>query len=254
MALSGAAVSPNWGYHSSPITSFIMMMFNVRLGAWLGNPEHEATWLKEGPRSSFRMFVQEALGWTDDRQPWIYLSDGGHFDNLGIYEMIRRRCRTILAVDSTADPNCSFADLGALIHKAFIDFGVSIDFGEINLHKRSESQRSGVYAALATIHYPPENSPPGTLIYIKPSFYGSEPADVRAYAAANADFPHESTLDQWFSETQFESYRALGSHIIEAVCRGALKDGEVPAEGKLAPNVSELVKRARAYVAATTLP
>ncbi|HEU0157196.1 MAG TPA: patatin-like phospholipase family protein, partial [Stellaceae bacterium] len=84
MAISGAAVSPNWGYHSSPITSFLMMLANVRLGYWLGNPKnrHKA-WRYRGPRLSWRLFLQEALGWTDDNEPWVYLSDGGHFENLG---------------------------------------------------------------------------------------------------------------------------------------------------------------------------
>src|SRR5262249_14373646 len=64
MAMSGAAVSPNWGYHSSPITSFLMMLANVRLGWWLGNPKHKATWRYSGPSLSWRLFLQEALGWT----------------------------------------------------------------------------------------------------------------------------------------------------------------------------------------------
>ena len=79
MAISGAAVSPNWGYHSSPVTSFLMMLANVRLGWWLGNPKHKSAWCYRGPRLSWQLFLQEALGWTDEEEPWVYLSDGGHF-------------------------------------------------------------------------------------------------------------------------------------------------------------------------------
>jgi hypothetical protein len=126
MAISGAAVSPNWGYHSSPITSFLMMLANVRLGAWLGNPKHRVAWRYNGPHLSWRLFMQEALGRTDDEEPWVYLSDGGHFENLGLYEMVRRRCRTIVVSDAGADPKCTLEDLGNAVRKIAIDFGVRI--------------------------------------------------------------------------------------------------------------------------------
>src|SRR5262249_36130526 len=83
-AISGAAVSPNQGYHSSPIVGLIMMLFNLRLGWWLGNPARaEEVWRRDGPRWSFLPVLREMLGRTDDRSRWIYLSDGGHFENLG---------------------------------------------------------------------------------------------------------------------------------------------------------------------------
>jgi hypothetical protein len=52
---------------------------------------------------------------------------------------------------------------------------------------------------------------------------GVLPADVAQYAAMDPDFPHQSTLDQLFDEPQFESYRALGSHVIDQLC-GAERD------------------------------
>jgi len=217
MAISGAAVSPNWGYHSSPITSFLMMLANVRLGWWLGNPRHKSSWRHRGPSASWRLFLEEALGQTDDREPWVYLSDGGHFENLGIYEMVRRRCRTIVVSDAGADPNCTLEDLGNAVRKVAIDLGVKIEFERIHVRKRSDAAAAGVYCAVGSIFYP--EGKPGIIVYFKPGFYGiSEPADVRAYAAANAKFPHESTLNQWFGESQFESYRSLGAYVIEEIC------------------------------------
>lgn len=223
MAISGAAVSPNWGYHSSPITSFLMMLANVRLGAWLGNPRHRATWRYSGPRFSWRLFLQEALGRTDDEEPWIYLSDGGHFENLGLYEMVRRRCRTIVVADAGADPRCTLEDLGNAVRKVAVDLGVKIDFRRILVRKRSDVAVAGVYCALGDIQYP--EGVCGKIVYFKPGFYGTgEPADVRAYAAANAKFPHESTLNQWFGESQFESYRSLGAYVIEEICKRKCKN------------------------------
>lgn len=220
MAISGAAVSPNWGYHSSPITSFLMMLANVRLGWWLGNPKNKKTWRYSGPSLSWRLFLQEALGWTDDEEPWVYLSDGGHFENLGLYEMVRRRCRTIVVSDAGADPKCTLEDLGNAVRKIAIDLGVKVEFDRIQLRRRSDTALAGVYCAYGKILYPEGNE--GRIVYFKPGFYGTEePADVRAYAAANAKFPHESTTNQWFGESQFESYRSLGAFVIAEIFRKA---------------------------------
>ena len=96
MTISGAALSPNWGYHSSPITAFLMTLFNVRLGAWLPNPAvvtDERELHRGYPSQGLAAMLHDLLGTTTDTTRAIYLSDGGHFDNLGLYEMLRRRCR-----------------------------------------------------------------------------------------------------------------------------------------------------------------
>ena len=112
MTISGAAASPSMGYNSAPATAFLMTLFNVRLGAWLANPAAKIPKevVKAGPTSALRPLLTEALGLTNARSDNVYLSDGGHFDNLGIYEMIRRRCRYILVVDAGADERFTFED------------------------------------------------------------------------------------------------------------------------------------------------
>ncbi len=219
MAISGAAASPNQGYHSSPIIGFIMMLFNVRLGWWLGNPASaKRIWKRDGPRWSFLPVLREMFGRTNDKMDWVYLSDGGHFDNLGIYEMIRRRCRFILVSDAGCDPDCALGDLGNALRKVWIDFGVRAEFDSINIRARqTPPAANGAYCTLARLIYPEAPERPGYLVYIKPSYYGTEPADVRAYASASTQFPHESTVKQWFSESQMESYRALGAYIVETI-------------------------------------
>jgi hypothetical protein len=106
VATSGAAASPNMGHHSSPAVAFIMALFNARLGTWLGNPglPGARTYTRGGPIQSARPLVDEALGRTDGAHPYVYLSDGGHFENLGLYEMVRRRCRLIVVCDVGCDP------------------------------------------------------------------------------------------------------------------------------------------------------
>jgi hypothetical protein len=128
LTVSGAAVSPSWGYHSSRITAFLMTLFNVRLGIWLPNPSKStADELRLArPRNSLMALIDEMLGETTDDSQAIYLSDGGHFENLGLYEMLRRRCGSILVVDAGADEACSLSDLSNAIRKAEIDFGITV--------------------------------------------------------------------------------------------------------------------------------
>src|SRR5262249_40439055 len=218
ISLSGAAASPNMGYHSSPAMTFVMTLFNARLGAWLGNPTHRR-WTDEGPKCGFHFIVREALGLTNARSPYVYLSDGGHFENLALYEMVRRRCLYIVVLDGGADPHNTYDDLGNALRKIRIDLNVTIRFEEPFLvpHCKPETR-----CAIATIHYKDldpalEN---GYLIYVKPAVLGSEPPDVTSYKAAHEVFPHESTADQWFSESQTESYRMLGLCSMQEIFKG----------------------------------
>lgn len=219
LTVSGAAVSPNWGYHSSRVTSFVMTLFNMRLGVWLPNPSTstaEELRLAQ-PRNSLLALVNEMLGQTTDDSQAIYLSDGGHFENLGLYEMLRRRCSSIVVIDAGADEACTLADLGNALRKAEIDFGITVAMqGPMHLYSRSHLEADQQLVdcargfALGDIHYGGGHT--GRLLYIKPSFLSNIPADVHSYGAEHTAFPQESTLDQWFTESQFESYRKLGEY------------------------------------------
>ncbi|HJU55446.1 MAG TPA: patatin-like phospholipase family protein [Pyrinomonadaceae bacterium] len=221
IAVSGAAVSPNMGYYSSPVVTFLMTLLNVRLGWWLGNPSKKYYDLAH-PKSAVYPIVAEALGLTDDENDYIYLSDGGHFENLGLYEMVLRRCKVIIVCDATGDPKFEFNDLGNAIRKCRVDLGIPIEFEHMPIYPRTRAEM-GKYCAIGRIDYGcvDEGVEPGVLIYLKPAFYGnvggSEPRDVYHYALSHEDFPHESTGDQFFGEAQFESYRILGSHTIEQI-------------------------------------
>ena len=208
VAISGAAASPNMGYHSSPAITFIMTLFNARLGSWLGNPKRK-TWRDSGPHSAFNSIIREALGRTDESSPYVYLSDGGHFENLALYEMVRRRCRYIVVLDGGCDPKYNYEDLGNALRKIRIDMKIPIDFQQPHA---SAGEPPRVRCGVAEIHYK-EVDPElenGFLVYIKPVVLASDDPDVAAYKAANPAFPHESTGNQWFNESQTESYRMLG--------------------------------------------
>lgn len=229
ITISGAAASPNMGYHSSPFVTFILTLLNVRLGAWLGNPgpRGDNTFYLGYPRLSIRPIISEAFGLTDDTSPYVYLSDGGHFENLGLYEMVLRRCHYIVVSDAGQDPECSFADLGEAVRKIRIDFGISIEFQEaMCIYSRDEVTEKGRHAAIGRICYSMVDGPgtDGILIYLKPACYGEEPRDIYEYFKRNVLFPHESTADQFFTESQFESYRMLGAYTMDKLCPGPVAD------------------------------
>jgi hypothetical protein len=221
VTISGAAASPNMGYHSSPIVTFLLALFNARLGWWLGNPGDvgEKTYALAYPRQIAGPLIAEAFGMTNNKSSYVYLSDGGHFDNLGLYEMVLRRCHFIIMSDAGCDPKYSFDDLGGAIRKIRIDFGIPIEFKPTPIPIGRELA-GGNHYAIATIGYScvDGQGTDGFLIYIKPAITGNEPADVLSYRKANPVFPHEPTSDQWFSESQFESYRILGEYSADSIC------------------------------------
>jgi hypothetical protein len=226
MAISGAAANPNMGYHSSPVVGFLMALFNMRLGWWLGNPGSRGakTWRRSGPGYSVGPLFSEALGKTTDRYKYVNLSDGGHFENLGLYEMVLRRCHYIVLSDAGEDPECSFADLGEAVRKIRIDFGIPIEFGTMTIYPRSAIdtlKTPGHNCAVGRIRYSVvdgTDAPDGIIVYIKPVCYGDEPRDIYEYFKTNPAFPHETTANQFFSESQFESYRMLGAYTMEKLC------------------------------------
>jgi len=235
MAISGAAANPNMGKITTPASAFLMTVFNVRLGWWLPNPRRKG-WIKPTPKLGVTYSALELFGLTDDTKQFVNVSDGGHFENLGVYELIRRGCRFIIACDAGQDGSFGMEDLGNLIRKCRTDFGVEIDISIDRIRDRDRHGWSNAHCVVGTIRYPgvakhcrhgrvllDSGGMPvtedGLLIYLKPSISGDEPYDVLEYYKRVPEFPHETTADQWFNESQFESYRQLGLHIAETAFR-----------------------------------
>ncbi|HEX5708668.1 MAG TPA: patatin-like phospholipase family protein [Pyrinomonadaceae bacterium] len=223
VAISGAFVSPNMGYMmTSPVVRFLMTLFNVRFGWWLGNPRDWRTYKYDSPTLSVLPIVQEALGMTNDTSSYVYLSDGGHFENLGLYEMVARRCHFIVVSDASTDNDYSFGSLGMAVRQIRVDLGVPIEFSDFAVVGAKEG-KDGRACAIGFIHYScvDAGAPDGIVVYLKPTLTGKEPRDVLNYARDNQSFPQEIIVDQWFSEAQFESYRALGSYIVNDLTGGS---------------------------------
>ena len=212
VAISGAAVNPNMGYHASAPVAFLLTLFNVRLGWWMGNPRR-ATWRRSTPHIGLFYLLGELFGMTDDTSRYVNLSDGWHFENLGLYELVRRQCKYIVACDVGADASFGREDLGNAVRKCRSDFGVEIDIDADQL-RPGKNGFSEFHYVIGNIRYP--NGSQGRLLYIKSALTGEEPQDILAYKVANPAFPHQGTGDQWFEESQFESYRALGRFAVES--------------------------------------
>jgi len=256
VAISGAAASPNWGSHTNPATAFLMTVFNVRLGWWIFNPRRsqlagatlaevpkKVAWLSVGPttwlspRFAPLELAKELLGMADDTSKYVYLSDGGHFDNMGLYELVRRRCYRIVICDSEQDEDYFFEGIANAIRKCRVDFGVEITLDELDcLRPDPLTGNCKRHWARGKIRYPetPADQPgqesnEGKILYIKSSLTGaakyedielpSEPADVVNFKFTHKHFPHDTTANQWFTESQFESYRRLGYHVIDEIQR-----------------------------------
>jgi hypothetical protein len=234
MAISGAAASSNMGAESiRPLTPTLALL-NVRLGYWLANPRYVSGKSKPQHHSTPLYLWSEITGRLYENSDAVYLTDGGHIENLGIYELLRRRCKVIIAVDAEADSAMHLPAFVTLQRYARIDLGILIDLPWEPIQARTLAwmnsnagkpptpapvMSEGPHVAIGTIDY--GGGEKGYLVYIKSSLTGDENDYIRDYARRNDSFPHESTGDQFFSEEQFEVYRALGFHMVhEFLCGG----------------------------------
>lgn len=236
MATSGAAASANMGNHTVRVLTFSLSLLNVRLGYWLANParleayRHWANRLWSNCGTWY--FASETAGKLDEKKLNVYLTDGGHIEDLGIYELLRRRCKVILAIDAEADPSMTFEAFVKLQVMARIDLGIRIDLPWQQIQKKAleisaaaaegtdlPANCKGPHVAVGVIEYGKEEQ--GILLYVKSSLSGDENDYITDYKRRNPSFPHETTLDQFFSEEQFEVYRALGFHVVQHFFSGA---------------------------------
>ena len=211
MAISGAAVNPNMGYHSSAATAFLLTVFNVRLGWWIGNPRLKATWKNAEPPLGLMYTLKDLVGKSTADSNYVCLSDGGHFDNMGLYELVRRRCSLIILGDAEEDADALCEGLANSVRRCRIDFGVEIEIDVTTItNKDAKTQLSQTHVAEGKIHYPGASGFIGKLVYIKTALTQNASVDLREYKMKNPIFPQQSTGDQFFDEEQFESYRKLG--------------------------------------------
>jgi len=225
MAASGAAANANAAYIGSGITrdrfvSIVMMLLNFRLGLWIGAPTK-----KSGTPNYFSPALRFGVlraGYRRDSD-YLELTDGGHFDNLGAYELIRRRCDLIVALDSEEDPTTAMSALASICQRAREDFNVEIRIvneadtvvptGDLGYPSGAKIAKQCFFAA--AIEYPDrpeikEKAKTGTFVYLKSGMIKELTFSAKGYKAKFPEFPNQSTMDQFFDPAQFEAYRELG--------------------------------------------
>lgn len=192
-----------------PSVAFLMSAFNLRLGLWVPHPQNRYRGRYAAPG---RFFLMELLGRSRTTASNLHLSDGAHFENFGLYELVRRHCRYILVSDCGADADVAFDDLANVLRRVREDFGVEIEI-DVSPLQPDRNGRVRQHAVIGTIHYDgPDGCDKGSILYFKPGLTGDEPPDVLQYSTRNRSFPHQSTGDQFYDEPQWESYRRLGQH------------------------------------------
>lgn len=229
VAISGAAVSPNMGAKTqTAAVAMLLTLLNVRLGYWASTPNRNLWRSAQACLWPFYM-LKEFSSQTNDLSGYCYLTDGGHFDNTGLYSLVERGCRFIFLSDNGADAKPCFEDLGDAIRRCRIDFQAEINLDVTQFFKEKEASSGDLLAkthyVVGTIEYAPEHlkqigwkaedikcdeKRQGIIIWIKPALVKGDSPDLRQYARQNKNFPQQSTADLWYNEAQFESYRQIG--------------------------------------------
>ncbi len=231
VAISGAAVAPQMGLLSISAARALLSFLNVRLGFWVLNPHLTYKGFRKVP-GAWQLLREMFAYRMDADEPWVMLTDGAHLENSGVYELLRRRCRFIVAIDASADPNGKFDTLLTLARHARIDFGIRIEPKLDDLRVDPDTGLAPAHGIMCDVIYPDLINPDGckaVMLYIKTAVTGNEPALIQAYQDANPAFPNQSTLDQFFDEHQFEAYRRLGVHSAESLFEDVLiGSGKIP--------------------------
>jgi len=247
-AISGAAIGQAVVQQRKAPVEFIMALFNLRMGFWMINPAY-VRWCHRQRRhaSSFALFkramvrsysgpflfFKELLGWTNAASTHIHLTDGGHIEDLGLYELLHRRCKYIIVCDASSEDegpyHYRFNRVATAIRLARINQGVEIVLDLTKLQPDPETGYTQRHYTVGQVKYPerpalglPQET--GYLLYVKQCMTGMERiVDVWNQRAKekSSRFPNEPTSNQFFSEAQFEAYRALGYHIMRGICADA---------------------------------
>jgi hypothetical protein len=221
-AASGAAVDPDTYATNSRPVSFFMSLLNVRLGIWVLNPRHEPRRLRWP--AWYQLMLREMLGvGLDEKDARVHLADGGHFENLGVYELLRRRCRYIIVGDAGADPTCTLADLGQAVQRARADLGAEVEICADPLFQAGDALRQRAHL-VGRVSY--ADGSRGEILYLKALLTANLGADIYGYWRTNPDFPDQPTSNQFYGELQFDSYRELGRQLMAGIAADAGADVE----------------------------
>jgi hypothetical protein len=213
VAMSGAAISPSMGEMTRWQFTFLLALANVRLGVWVPNPRWVSGMKKRDlalfgrPRPSY--LFNELLGRNRVGAKYLYVTDGGHYENLGLVELLRRGCTEIYCLDASGGEG--YEALGDAIALARSELGVHIEVPTGELEKLFPDESSGeAQANCVKLTFTYRDGTAGRVIYARNVLTAEAPWDARAYHKIDPSFPHNTTADQLYTDQKFEAYRVLG--------------------------------------------
>jgi hypothetical protein len=279
MAMSGAALSPLTGRASSKTrpVRVLLTVLNARLGVWLPNPyapppafvesavtertvldalrakgadtfrdrartfgwESLARFVSVGGKPGPYRLLREAFGRPSLYDRKLYVTDGGHYDNLGLLESLRRRPERIFVIDASNDAANTFGALADAIATARMDLGVELEV-DVTPLKRSGDDRPAAAWSLGTATYD-DSDAVTDIVYLKAQLVPDLTWDVEHYAHDNPEFPRRSTGDQFYDEWDFEAYRELGHTLADRMLAEFLPKAGRETNGAVDP--THLVRR-----------
>jgi hypothetical protein len=248
MALSGAAFAPSMGRMTKPWLRLYMVLANLRLGVWIPNPRRLKDF--EDVRKSFGRqllprpdyLIREIFGRNHLDAPFLYVSDGGHYENLGMVELLRRRVKTIWCIDASGDQIDTFNTIGGAFMTANAELGVSFDVDPSTMAPKSPKPTDGspwfVESTCCGGTFTYADGSLGRLVIVKAGVPKNAPWSIRSYQKQHKQFPCDPTLDQLFDGDRFEAYRELGRYSVQEALKEYSCDGEErPPSDPAAPEI-----------------
>jgi Patatin-like phospholipase len=232
VAMSGAAIAPSMGKMTRAPLRFLLALTNVRLGVWLPNPIRPPTTAVPANPRQVRL-LYEVAGRHRARSTFLYVTDGGHIENLGLLELLRRECTTIVCLDAAGGSTETFSTLGEAIALAASELNVRVSIDPARDLEPFGDRTNRADHAVGEIRY--SSGKTGRLIYGKALVTAESSWDVRAYAAKDRRFPAIPTSDQLFSGETFDAYQALGRHVGKH-CADVVTGGAAAGDGSVAPS------------------
>ncbi|WP_314144174.1 patatin-like phospholipase family protein [Buttiauxella noackiae] len=248
LAISGAATGTGMGSNTAPGLAFLLFLIGGRLGYWSQHLSPKTRMLRTEETPKIVRLLRGLAGrhipetgyllselfarFPGLNSPMWFLSDGGHFENTGVYALLKRRVQTIVVTDCGADPNYIFDDMENLVRKAKIDYDITITFmpqpsARYGMLHKMTAETIAPPLLFARITYPLQPGEPhpltGKLIVVKPHLLKGMALDTECYARRHSDFPQQTTADQFFNEEQWEAYHQLGLQAGRAIIAGDLK-------------------------------
>lgn len=210
MALSGAALAPSLGDEYSQTWLAAAAAAGLNLGGWINHDTGDER------KPTFWDRVRPLFGRSDATLDRAFVTDGGHIENSGLYQLLRRRCALMLAVDGGGDPEGGLDTLGTLQHLARVELRTHLIIDPIDVEVDA-SGRSNRHFFVIRVVYPDDQH--GVIVYVKPSITGDEPWYLKRYRVRNPSFPNDAIVHQAFDDRKFEAYLALGEHMGESMLR-----------------------------------